>query len=107
MFNTKLKITVAVLASVGILPAIGGLPWRPLELAAQTPEKPTTAQAKKSLPIPDEMAKLATVIKPRPEENKWQQIPWITDFNEGVRQAKAEKRPILLWTILGEPLDEC
>jgi hypothetical protein len=51
--------------------------------------------------------KLAAVIRPGPEENKWQQIPWITDVNEGLRQAKAEKRPLLLFTIVGDPLDEC
>ena len=55
----------------------------------------------------DELTKLAGVIKPRPDENKWQQIPWVTDVNEGLRQARAEKRPLLLWAIMGEPLDEC
>ena len=58
-------------------------------------------------PSLDELTKLAAVIKPRPDENKWQQIPWVTDVNEGLRQARAEGRPLLLWTILGEPLDEC
>ena len=58
-------------------------------------------------PGPDGLTKLAAVIKPRPDENRWQQIPWVTDVNEGLRQAKAERRPLLLWTILGEPLDEC
>lgn len=55
----------------------------------------------------DELTQRAAVIKPTPTENKWQQIPWITDVNEGLRQAKAEKRPLLLCTILGDPLDEC
>ena len=58
-------------------------------------------------PTNEELARRATVIKPTPAENKWQQIPWITDVNEGLRLAKAEKRPLLLWTILGDPLDEC
>ena len=107
MFTTKLKITAVLLVSASLLPAIGGLPWHPLKVAAQTPAKPATAQAKKNFPTPEEMAKLAAVIKPSPEENKWQQIPWITDVNEGLRQAKAEKRPLLLFTIVGDPLDEC
>jgi hypothetical protein len=58
-------------------------------------------------PSPDQLTKLAAVIKPRPDETRWQQIPWVTDVNEGLRQARAEKRPLLLWTILGDPLDEC
>jgi hypothetical protein len=73
-----------------------------LQVTAQGP-----AEAKKHFPTPAELGKLAAVIRPSPEENKWQQIPWITDVNEGLRQAKAEKRPLLLFTIMGEPLDEC
>src|SRR5262245_4117133 len=63
--------------------------------------------AKQGGPSPEDLARRAAVIKPRPDENRWQQIPWVTDVNQGLRQARAEKRPLLLWTILGEPLDEC
>ena len=47
------------------------------------------------------------VIKPSAEANKWQQIPWLRDVTEGRRLAKEEKRPLFLWTVFGEPLDEC
>jgi hypothetical protein len=63
--------------------------------------------AKQGGPSPEVLTRRAAVIKPRPDEDKWQQIPWVTDVNEGLRQARAEQRPLLLWTIMGEPLDEC
>ena len=64
-------------------------------------------ESKKPLPTALELAKLAAVIKPSAAANKWQQIPWLTDVNEGRRLAKEEKRPLFLWTVFGEPLDEC
>jgi len=54
-----------------------------------------------------ELAKLAAVIKPSAAANKWQQIPWLTDVNDARKLAKEEKRPLFLWTVFGEPLDEC
>ena len=65
------------------------------------------AESKKPLPTAAELAKLAAVIKPAAAANKWQQIPWLTDVNEGRKLAKEEKRPLFLWTVFGEPLDEC
>lgn len=35
----------------------------------------------------------ASVIKPLPDEQKWQQIPWLGDSAEGFRLARAETRP--------------
>src|SRR5262245_29833813 len=71
-------------------------------LQAQTPPG-----AKKPLPSPAELADLAATIKPPPAANKWQQIPWLSDVNEGRKLAREEKRPLFLWTVFGEPLDEC
>lgn len=68
---------------------------------------PVPPAAKQGGPSPEELISRAAVIKPRPDENKWQQIPWVTDVNAGLRQARAERRPLLLWTVMGEPLDEC
>jgi hypothetical protein len=61
----------------------------------------------KPLPTSPELAKLAAVIKPSAAANKWQQIPWLTDVNDARKLAKEEKRPLFLWTVFGEPLDEC
>ena len=65
------------------------------------------AQARKPLPTSAELAQLAAVIKPSAAANKWQQIPWLTDVNDARKLAKEEKRPLFLWTVFGEPLDEC
>jgi len=65
------------------------------------------AESKKPWPTSAELAKRAAVIKPSAAANRWQQIPWLTDVNEGRKLAKEEKRPLFLWTVFGEPLDEC
>ena len=44
-------------------------------------------------------------IKPRPEELKFQKIPWVLDLVEGQRLAQAEHRPIFLWAIADAPLE--
>lgn len=40
-----------------------------------------------------------------PEENelKWQQIPWLMTFQDGIVAADAADRPLLLWTMNGHP----
>jgi hypothetical protein len=43
----------------------------------------------------------------RIHEFDWEQVPWLTDLHEAVRQAKAENRPILLWTTDDDPLERC
>ena len=36
-----------------------------------------------------------TTLFPRP--TKWLRVPWLLDLNDGIRTAKAESRPILIW----------
>lgn len=54
-----------------------------------------------------DLARRAAAVKPRPEELKWQRIPWILDLAEGQRLAKAEGRPIFLWASGDAPLERC
>src|SRR5262249_54927293 len=42
-----------------------------------------------------------------PGELKWQEIPWMLDLKEGIRLAKEEKRPLLLWVSGDDPLEKC
>jgi hypothetical protein len=72
------------------------------DVLAQAP-----AEAKQPSPSAAELTQLAAVIKPSAKANQWQQIPWLTDVAEGRKLAKEEKRPLFLWTVFGEPLDEC
>ena len=47
------------------------------------------------------------VTTPHPGELKWQQIPWLTDLREALRQARAEGRPVLLFVSGDDPLEKC
>jgi hypothetical protein len=65
----------------------------------------TLPRAQAMEPItPEEFQQLQRVIKPAPIEDKWAQIPWLTDLWEARRRAAAEGKPILVWEMDGHPL---
>lgn len=43
-------------------------------------------------------------IAPRAVETRWQQIDWRPTLGDGLRDAAAEQRPLLLWLMNGHPL---
>jgi hypothetical protein len=45
--------------------------------------------------------------KALPGELEWKQIPWLIDLDEGLRQAKEENRPLLLFVSGDDPLERC
>jgi hypothetical protein len=47
---------------------------------------------------------LSALIKPRAGEDKWSEIPWLTNLWEARQKAAAEGKPILLWEMDGHPL---
>lgn len=47
---------------------------------------------------------LADLIWPKPEEMRWQAIPWQTDLRDARRLAAESGRPIFLWAMNGNPL---
>lgn len=49
-------------------------------------------------------AVLQAYILPRPEELRWQEVPWRTTFWKAVQEAQATDKPILLWAMNGHPL---
>jgi hypothetical protein len=53
---------------------------------------------------PDQFAKLQGLIKPAAGEEKWLEIPWMTDLWEARKKAADEGKPILLWEMDGHPL---
>ncbi|HZU34626.1 MAG TPA: hypothetical protein VFA18_01885 [Gemmataceae bacterium] len=58
-----------------------------------------------SEPIPDsQFEHLRVLIKPRPDEQKWLQVPWQSSLWEARKKAAAEGKPILLWEMDGNPL---
>jgi hypothetical protein len=56
---------------------------------------------------PAEYEKRLPAIRVPPEHLRWQEIPWMTDLAEGMRLAKEENRPLLLWIAVDEPLERC
>jgi hypothetical protein len=59
--------------------------------------------------LPSEAARLyGYVTRPFwPGELGYREIPWLVDLNEGIKAARDENRPLLLWTSGDEPLDRC
>ena len=43
-------------------------------------------------------------IRPKPEELSWQTVPWHATFWSAVIEAQQREKPILLWTMNGQPL---
>ena len=42
-----------------------------------------------------------------PQPTKWLEVPWLLDLNKGIRVAKAEGRPVLIWVSGDDPLERC
>jgi hypothetical protein len=55
-------------------------------------------------PTDENFAKFQTFLRPRPEEEKWLQIPWMTDLWAARKKAATEGKPILLWEMDGSPM---
>lgn len=45
-------------------------------------------------------------VRPTAEEEGWKKIPWRNGFMEAVAEAKELDRPVLLWTMNGNPCGE-
>ena len=52
----------------------------------------------------DTLATWHAFIRPDAEELRWLDIPWRPSLWQGVLDAQANRRPILLWTMNGHPM---
>ena len=43
-------------------------------------------------------------VLPEEEETAWLRIPWRSTFADGLRDAAAERKPVLFWGMNGHPL---
>jgi hypothetical protein len=50
---------------------------------------------------------LARLIRQDEGRLRWRDIPWYTDAADGLKAARAEKRPVLLWVTGDDPLGRC
>jgi hypothetical protein len=58
------------------------------------------------LPAPATQLYTDTTLFPRP--TKWRDaIPWVLDLDTGIRLARDEKRPLLIWVSGDDPLERC
>ena len=48
--------------------------------------------------------RLKTLIKPRAEETKWEEIPWMVDLWEARKKAAQSGKPLMLWEMDGNPM---
>ena len=56
-------------------------------------------------PISQEhFARLQGLIKPGADEDRWANIPWLTDLWQARQLAAQQGKPILLWEMDGHPL---
>ena len=53
---------------------------------------------------PGKFGELHALIKPRAEEEKWANTPWMASLWEARERAAKEGKPILLWEMDGHPL---
>jgi hypothetical protein len=53
---------------------------------------------------PEQFSKLHALIKPKSDEAKWEQIPWLASLWDARQRAAAQGKPILLWEMDGHPL---
>ncbi len=47
---------------------------------------------------------LRKLIKPRPEETRWEEIPWRVDLWDARREAARLGKPLMLWEMDGNPM---
>jgi hypothetical protein len=50
---------------------------------------------------------LAKLIRQDEALLRWRDIPWYIDAVEGLKTAREEKRPVLLWVTGDDPLGRC
>lgn len=43
-------------------------------------------------------------LRPTEDERRWDEVPWVSSFAEGLRRADERGRPLLLWAMNGHPL---
>jgi hypothetical protein len=59
-----------------------------------------------ALPVLDAttLPELAAEVRPRPDEQRWLQVPWVEGVGAGRLEAVRRGRPMFLWAMNGHPL---
>jgi hypothetical protein len=74
---------------------------------ARADVRPVSAQEDVArLPAPCARLYADTTLFPQP--TKWRDaIPWVLDLGAGIRLAREERRPLLIWVSGDDPLERC
>jgi hypothetical protein len=65
---------------------------------------PGTAKQVGSMVDETTIRDLLAFIRPKPEEMRWQAIPWQTDLRAARLLAEGAGKPVFLWAMNGNPL---
>ena len=80
----------------------------PLCLPQQDPADLAAAAQARALALPQveltDLPAWRAHIRPQGEELRHEQIPWLTEFAEGLQAASDEQKPLLFWAMNGHPL---
>jgi hypothetical protein len=71
------------------------------QAALAAPSDAVLSKAWRDLPRLEEM------IRPTPQESHWSRIPWMIDMKAAREKAAAAGKPLVVWTMAGEPLGHC
>jgi hypothetical protein len=71
--------------------------------AATSAESRPGRSADPALP-PEQFDQLWALVKPRPGEAAWEEIPWMTDLWEARKKAAAEGKPLYVWSASADVL---
>jgi len=89
--------------SVSLALGVAAVTFLPLALGDTRPV--SSRQDVSRLPV--QAAGLYRDVTLFPRAMKYREIPWLLDLEEGIRLAKKEKRPLLIWTSGDDPLERC
>ena len=56
---------------------------------------------------PSDLAKKADSVRATAAEMNFMKMPWVTDVGVAFRLAADETRPVFLYLVTGDPLDDC
>jgi hypothetical protein len=55
----------------------------------------------------EELKEKAEAARATPAELRYLRIPWVTDLFQGFEEARKERRPVFLYTVVGDALEDC
>lgn len=56
-----------------------------------------SAAGQPARPTPEQLEQRAATLLPKPDQLRYQQIPWVHDLADALAIAREERRPVLLW----------